>query len=373
MECLACNHGNPAGAAFCVECGADLVPACPSCATVNPPNAKFCMKCRTKLTAEEPPTTAIVLESARSRRRSAEAATRSSASSARAGASASTSRTTRSSTATWRSPLIKTEGPRRRRPVARAARGAGDGAARRPPEHRHRVRHRRRGAGSRTSSRSTWPAATSRRRCRRTRRSPAADRTKPCASRQQVCAGLEHAHARGIVHRDLKPGNIWFDSPGVAKIGDFGLAVALDRSRLTMAGMMVGTASYMPPEQAMGGETTTASDLYALGCVLYEMVTGRPPFVGDDTVAVISQHVNTAAGRADVAQRRVSAGARDADPAAAREGREEAAGERGAGARSARIGFARLRTVATTRRCRLRTPTRRTRSIGARSSGASRR
>jgi class 3 adenylate cyclase len=111
---------------------------------------------------------------------------------------------------------------------------------------------------------------------------------------EQVCSGLEHAHARGIVHRDLKPGNIWFDNPGVAKIGDFGLAVALDRSRLTMAGMMVGTASYMPPEQAMGGETTPASDLYALGCVLYEMVTGRPPFVGDDTVAVISQHVNTA-------------------------------------------------------------------------------
>ena len=111
---------------------------------------------------------------------------------------------------------------------------------------------------------------------------------------EQVCAGLEHAHARGIVHRDLKPGNIWFDSPGVAQIGDFGLAVALDRSRLTMAGMMVGTASYMPPEQAMGGETTPSSDLYALGCVLYEMVAGRPPFVGDDTVAVISQHVNTA-------------------------------------------------------------------------------
>jgi eukaryotic-like serine/threonine-protein kinase len=111
---------------------------------------------------------------------------------------------------------------------------------------------------------------------------------------EQVCAGLEHAHARGIVHRDLKPGNIWFDSAAVAKIGDFGLAVALDRSRLTMAGMMVGTASYMPPEQAMGGQTTPASDLYALGCVLYEMITGRPPFVGDDTVAVISQHVNTA-------------------------------------------------------------------------------
>ncbi len=110
----------------------------------------------------------------------------------------------------------------------------------------------------------------------------------------EVCKGLDHAHSRGIVHRDLKPGNIWLADDGTAKIGDFGLAVALDRSRLTMAGMMVGTASYMPPEQAMGGQTGPASDLYALGCVLYEMITGRPPFVGDDTVAVISQHLNTA-------------------------------------------------------------------------------
>jgi len=110
----------------------------------------------------------------------------------------------------------------------------------------------------------------------------------------EVAHGLEHAHARGIIHRDLKPGNIWLAEDGTAQIGDFGLAVALDRSRLTMAGMMVGTASYMPPEQAMRGETTPASDLYALGCVLYEMISGRPPFVGDDTVAVISQHLNTA-------------------------------------------------------------------------------
>ncbi len=110
----------------------------------------------------------------------------------------------------------------------------------------------------------------------------------------QLCRALEFAHGRGIVHRDLKPANTWLTEDKTVKIGDFGLAVALDRSRLTMAGMMVGTASYMPPEQAMGGQTTPASDLYALGCLLYEMVTGRPPFVGDDTVAVISQHLNTA-------------------------------------------------------------------------------
>jgi serine/threonine-protein kinase len=107
-----------------------------------------------------------------------------------------------------------------------------------------------------------------------------------------VCRGLEFAHAKGVVHRDLKPGNVWLTTDGVAKIGDFGLAVALDRSRLTMHGMMVGTVSYMPPEQALGGEVTPQSDLYSLGAMLYEMVTGHPPFVGSDPTAVISQHIN---------------------------------------------------------------------------------
>ncbi len=111
---------------------------------------------------------------------------------------------------------------------------------------------------------------------------------------QQVQQGLAHAHERGIIHRDLKPGNIWLTEDGTAKIGDFGLAVALDRSRLTMEGMMVGTVAYMPPEQALGRQPDARSDLYSLGCVTYEMVTGRPPFLGDDPVAIISQHINTA-------------------------------------------------------------------------------
>ncbi len=109
----------------------------------------------------------------------------------------------------------------------------------------------------------------------------------------ETCRGLEFAHSRGIIHRDLKPGNVWLTEDGVAKIGDFGLAISIDRSHLTAEGMMVGTVSYMPPEQAMGGEVTPKADLYSLGAMLYEMVCGRPPFLGDDNIAIIGQHINT--------------------------------------------------------------------------------
>src|SRR5205823_2546731 len=107
---------------------------------------------------------------------------------------------------------------------------------------------------------------------------------------EDLCRGLEHAHSHGVIHRDLKPGNVWLSGDGSARLGDFGLAMALDRSRLTQANSIVGTVAYMSPEQALGGEVTPRSDLYSLGCVLYELATGRPPFVGDESVAIISQH-----------------------------------------------------------------------------------
>ena len=109
----------------------------------------------------------------------------------------------------------------------------------------------------------------------------------------QLCSALEHAHGHGVIHRDLKPGNIWLAADGTAKLGDFGLAVSTERTRLTQEGMMVGTVAYMAPEQALGRPPDASADLYALGATLYEMLTGRPPFLGDDAVAIISQHIHT--------------------------------------------------------------------------------
>jgi len=108
-----------------------------------------------------------------------------------------------------------------------------------------------------------------------------------------VSSGLEFAHSKGIIHRDLKPSNIWLSADGTAKIGDFGLVLAADLSRLTEFGMIVGTIAYMPPEQAMGGAITPKTNLYSFGVMLYEMVAGRRPFIGEDALAVIGQHINT--------------------------------------------------------------------------------
>ena len=109
---------------------------------------------------------------------------------------------------------------------------------------------------------------------------------------EQLCVGVEYAHSLGIVHRDIKPANVFLAGDGTPLLGDFGLAIAPDQSRITSHGMMVGTAAYMSPEQALGRALEPRSDLYSLGALIYELLTGRPPFIGDDLMAIVSQHVN---------------------------------------------------------------------------------
>jgi eukaryotic-like serine/threonine-protein kinase len=92
----------------------------------------------------------------------------------------------------------------------------------------------------------------------------------------QMCAGLAAAHAAGLVHRDVKPQNLLLGNDGVLKLGDFGIAVGHDGTRLTLAGTVLGTAGYLAPEQARGERVTAAADIYAVGAVLYELLTGAP-------------------------------------------------------------------------------------------------
>ena len=107
---------------------------------------------------------------------------------------------------------------------------------------------------------------------------------------RQVCEGLEEAHKLGVVHRDLKPQNIMIDEDGNARIMDFGIARSLSGKGITGAGVMIGTPEYMSPEQVEGKETDPRSDIYSLGIILYEMVTGRVPFEGDTPFTVGVKH-----------------------------------------------------------------------------------
>jgi serine/threonine protein kinase/Flp pilus assembly protein TadD len=103
---------------------------------------------------------------------------------------------------------------------------------------------------------------------------------------KQVCEGLAEAHRLGVVHRDLKPQNIMIDKEGNARIMDFGIARSLEEKGITGAGVMIGTPEYMSPEQVEGEEADQRSDIYALGVILYEMLTGKVPFEGDTPLSV---------------------------------------------------------------------------------------
>jgi serine/threonine protein kinase len=108
----------------------------------------------------------------------------------------------------------------------------------------------------------------------------------------QVCSVLQVAHAQGFIHRDIKPQNILIAKDGQAKLTDFGIVRVLEATGLTNTGIVLGTADYLAPEQARGDPLSPASDLYSLGVVLYEMLAGRPPFVGSSAVQVAMQHAN---------------------------------------------------------------------------------
>ena len=107
----------------------------------------------------------------------------------------------------------------------------------------------------------------------------------------QIAKGLEHAHSRGIVHRDIKPHNIMVLKNGSVKVMDFGIARVMNKSN-TLTKEALGSVHYISPEQAKGGHTDNRSDLYSLGVVMYEMMTGRPPYDGESAVSVAIQHIN---------------------------------------------------------------------------------
>ena len=119
------------------------------------------------------------------------------------------------------------------------------------------------------------------------------DRVRVVAILRQVAEALDHAHANGVIHRDVKPSNVLLDNKGRVYVGDFGLAHLAEASIvLTRTGMLAGTPQYMAPEQAGAMNVDRRADIYALGIVAYETLTGAVPFTGDTPIGVLMKHAN---------------------------------------------------------------------------------
>ncbi len=108
---------------------------------------------------------------------------------------------------------------------------------------------------------------------------------------EQICRALSAAHAKGVVHRDIKPSNFLVTPTGQLKLSDFGLATMQASRKITQAGKTAGTFLYMAPEQIRGQEVTPRTDLYALGCMFFELLTGKPPFIGETPAATLHMHL----------------------------------------------------------------------------------
>src|ERR1700759_1362214 len=119
------------------------------------------------------------------------------------------------------------------------------------------------------------------------------DPYRVCEVVADVCSALDFSHRYGIIHRDVKPANVMITPSGAVKVMDFGIARALSDAQpaVTQTAAVIGTAQYLSPEQARGEAVDARSDVYSTGCLLYELLTGKPPFQGDSPVAVAYQHV----------------------------------------------------------------------------------
>jgi len=293
VKCNSCGHDNPAEAVFCMKCGTKVEAGCPKCGKANVPEAAFCISCGTALgaapaaTPASTPSPARTLPTAFADSRYTVKSFLGEGGRKKVYLAHDTKLDREVAVAVIKTEGLDDDGLKRVKREAQAMARLGDhpnivtihdiGDDNGQPY----IVSQYMGGGDLEGMLNNAPD----------RRLPIAEAIRIS---QLVVQGLAHAHGRGIIHRDLKPGNIWLMEDGTPKIGDFGLAVSLDRSRMTMEGMMVGTVAYMAPEQALGRQPDARSDLYSLGCVTYEMITGRPPFLGDDPVAIISQHINTA-------------------------------------------------------------------------------